>query len=38
MPPGLDVSYYTVRATEGSLPHDVDWKEALLPEMYPVGV
>jgi nitrite reductase/ring-hydroxylating ferredoxin subunit len=38
MPPGLEGSYYTVRATEGSLPKDVDWKEALLPEMYPVGV
>jgi hypothetical protein len=38
MPPGVEGSYYTVRATEGSLPNDVDWKEALLPEMYPVGV
>jgi hypothetical protein len=37
MPPGLEASYYTVRATEGSLPNDVDWKEVLLSEMYPVG-
>jgi hypothetical protein len=38
MPPGLAPSYYTVRAAEGSLPKDVDWKAAFLSEMHPVGV
>jgi hypothetical protein len=37
-PAGLEESYYTVRAAEGVIPNDVDWKEALLPEMYPAGV
>jgi hypothetical protein len=37
MTPGLEASYYTVRATESVLPNSVDWKEALLPEMHPVG-
>jgi hypothetical protein len=37
-PSGLEGSYYTVRATESVLPNDVDWKEALMPEMHPVGV
>jgi hypothetical protein len=37
-PAGLEDSYYTLRATESVLPKDVDWKETLLPEMYPVGV
>lgn len=38
VPAGLEDTYYTLRATEGVLPQHVDWKEALLPEMYPVGV
>jgi hypothetical protein len=38
VPAGLEDSYYTVRATENVIPNDVDWKEALLPEMYPAGV
>jgi len=37
-PMGLVASYYTVRATESVLPNDIDWKEALLPEMHPVEV
>jgi phthalate 4,5-dioxygenase len=38
VPAGLEESYYTVRAAEGVIPNDVDWKETLLPEMYPAGV
>jgi hypothetical protein len=38
VPPGLEDSYYTVRAAEAVIPNDVDWKETLLPEMYPAGV
>jgi hypothetical protein len=38
VPAGLEDSYYTVRAAEGVIPNDADWKETLLPEMYPAGV
>ena len=37
-PPGLDESYYTVRAMHDIVPQDVDWREALLPLMYPMHV
>jgi len=33
IPAGLDETYYTVRATEGVVPNDMDWKEVMLPEM-----
>jgi len=32
-PRGVEASYYTLRASEGVLPRDVDWREALTPEM-----
>jgi phenylpropionate dioxygenase-like ring-hydroxylating dioxygenase large terminal subunit len=35
VPPGVLPSYYPLRATERLLPHDVDWREVLLPEMAP---
>ena len=35
-PLGVEGSYYAVRATEGSMPNNADWKEACLREMYPV--
>ena len=38
VPPGITDAYYTARATESVVPNDVDWKEALMPEMYSVGV
>jgi phthalate 4,5-dioxygenase oxygenase subunit len=38
VPAGIEGSYYTARATERVLPKDMDWKEALLPEMYTVAV
>jgi phthalate 4,5-dioxygenase len=34
-PPGVDTSYYQARAVERILPKGVQWREALLPEMYP---
>lgn len=34
-PPGVDTSYYQARAVERILPNGVEWREALLPEMYP---
>jgi hypothetical protein len=32
-PRGVEPSYYALRASEGVLPRDVDWREALTPEM-----
>ena len=34
-PPGTGDSYYNVRAIDGLLPKDSDWKEALAGQMYP---
>ena len=34
-PPGIGESYYNVRAIDGILPKDADWKEALEEQMYP---
>ena len=34
-PPGTGDSYYNVRAIDGILPKDVDWKDALESQMYP---
>ena len=34
-PPGTGESYYNVRAIDGILPKDADWKEALEDQMYP---
>jgi phthalate 4,5-dioxygenase oxygenase subunit len=32
-PRGINPTYYTLRASEGVLPRDADWREALTPEM-----
>jgi hypothetical protein len=32
-PRGVEASYYTLRASEGVLPRDTDWREALMPEL-----
>jgi phenylpropionate dioxygenase-like ring-hydroxylating dioxygenase large terminal subunit len=37
-PPGLQPSYYTIRAVERELPGDADWRELLLPELALVEV
>jgi hypothetical protein len=34
-PPGVGDSYYQIRAIEKILPREVDWRAAILPEMYP---
>ncbi len=34
-PPGVDESYYTVQAMHDLVPQEVEWREALLPMMYP---
>ena len=34
-PPGMEDSYYTVRAMQEVVPNDVDWRGPLLPLMYP---
>jgi hypothetical protein len=34
-PPGLGSSYYRVRAIENIVPNEVEWRDALMPEMYP---
>ncbi len=34
-PPGIQPTYYTLRAIERVLPRHVDWRERLLPEMSP---
>jgi len=36
-PKGVAPSYYELRASEGVLPTTVDWREELLPSMYPVS-
>jgi hypothetical protein len=37
-PPGLQPSYYSIRAVERELPGDVDWRDVLLPEFAPAAV
>jgi hypothetical protein len=32
-PPGISPSYYTLRASEGVIPRDADWRDLLTPEM-----
>jgi phenylpropionate dioxygenase-like ring-hydroxylating dioxygenase large terminal subunit len=34
-PAGTSDSYYELRAADGILPADADWREAILPRMYP---
>jgi hypothetical protein len=34
-PPAADESYYSLRALERILPEGVDWRESMLPLMYP---
>jgi len=34
-PPGADTSYYRARAVERNSPKGVEWRDALLSEMYP---
>jgi hypothetical protein len=36
-PPGVDASYYDVRAIESLLPAETDWFDALKDQMYPSG-
>ncbi|MCZ6874879.1 MAG: Rieske 2Fe-2S domain-containing protein [bacterium] len=37
-PPGLQPSYYSIRAVERELPGDADWRDVLLPEFAPAAV
>ena len=34
-PPGIGPTYYNIRAVEGIIPYDADWREALMDRMYP---
>ena len=34
-PPGIAPTYYNIRATEGVVAYDLDWREALMDRMYP---
>tara|TARA_B100001971_G_C18100200_1_gene488392 strand:- start:817 stop:969 length:153 start_codon:yes stop_codon:yes gene_type:complete len=34
-PPGMGDSYYRVRAIEDIVPNGVQWRDALMPDMYP---
>ena len=34
-PPGLAPTYYTIRAVQSVIPYETDWREALMPRMYP---
>ena len=34
-PPGIGPTYYNIRAIEGIIPYDADWREALMDRMYP---
>jgi phthalate 4,5-dioxygenase oxygenase subunit len=36
-PPAVDTSYYTLRAIERIIPDDVQWRDAMLPQMYPAA-
>jgi hypothetical protein len=36
-PPAVDTSYYTVRAVERIVADDVQWRDTLLPLMYPAS-
>ena len=38
MPPGVNSSYYTIRATEKFVPEGVDWREAIMPRMSTTSV
>ncbi len=37
-PPGVQPTYYALRAPERVLPVDTDWREVLVPEILPAGV
>jgi hypothetical protein len=37
-PRGISPSYYSLRATEGVLPRDADWREILTPEMVTAAI
>ena len=34
-PPGIAPTYYNIRATEGVMANELDWREALMDRMYP---
>jgi len=34
-PPGIAPTYYNIRATEGVVANELDWREALMDRMYP---
>ena len=34
-PPGIAPTYYKIRAAESVIPYDLDWREALMDELYP---
>jgi phthalate 4,5-dioxygenase oxygenase subunit len=36
-PPGADTSYYALRAVERIIPDDAQWRDAMLPLMYPAA-
>jgi hypothetical protein len=37
-PLGVNPTYSSIRATEGVIPRDADWREALTPDMAAVGI
>jgi phthalate 4,5-dioxygenase oxygenase subunit len=34
-PPGVAPTYYNLRVAEGVIPYDLDWREALMDQLYP---
>ena len=34
-PPGVKPTYYDIRAAEQVIPYDLDWREALMSQLYP---
>ncbi len=34
-PPGVGPTYYDIRAAEQVVPYDLDWREALMSQLYP---
>jgi hypothetical protein len=34
-PPGVAPTYYNLRAAESVIPYDLDWREALMDQLYP---
>jgi len=38
IPPGVKPSYYALRAAEGVLPRDADWRAALIPDLTPADI